>query len=126
MLLSVVAPLAALGLTFALRRLRPTHATSALLVLTVSLGALWILDYVVIATDYKDADGFSDCWPACSTLQDLVALVFWYGGALLVLTILFSLGALAVALVRRRPGGNGHRRDRPAENEKGAPKPQDR
>ncbi len=65
-----------------------------------TLGGLWLLDYVLIGTRYRNANGFMECGLNCSTLQDLVGLEFWYGGALLVLAILGSLGALAVIGLR--------------------------
>jgi hypothetical protein len=64
----------------------------------------YVVAILFIETDYRDADGFMDCWPWCSALQEAVWLVFWLGGGLLVLSGLFSLGALLVLAVRRRRG----------------------
>lgn len=73
--------------------------------LAVTLGGLWIVNYALLMTDYGDARGFSECWPDCSALQDLVATIFWSAGALaLLLTIVFSLGALAMVSFRRTDG----------------------
>lgn len=36
---------------------------------TVTAG-LWVAVERAISTDYRDADGFGDCWPACSVVQN--------------------------------------------------------
>jgi hypothetical protein len=75
-----------------------------LLVAVALLATLYVAAIVLVETDYRDADGYTDCWPSCSALQDAVGLVFWLGGWLLVLSGLFSLSALLVLALRRRRG----------------------
>jgi hypothetical protein len=77
-----------------------------LVVAVAALAAAFVTAAVLIAQDYRDADGWVDCWPNCSTLQTGVGVTFIWGGALLVVAGLASLGALAVLAVR---GGTAHR-----------------
>ena len=78
-----------------------------LVVAVAGLALAFVIAAVLIAQDYRDADGWVDCWPNCSTLQTGVGFAFIWGGALLVATGLFSLGALAVLAVRGRAAQGG-------------------
>ena len=51
---------------------RPTRAGLALLILALAVAAVWSLYLVSVATDYRDADGFVDCWPGCTAWQKSV------------------------------------------------------
>jgi hypothetical protein len=53
----------------------------------------------LIAHDYRDADGWTECWRNCSALQTSVGLAYFWGGMLLVA---LGLGALTAVVVRRR------------------------
>jgi hypothetical protein len=59
----------------------------------------WAVDAVVVRTDYRDADGFIDCWPHCTALQDVVGTVLWASPALLVIL----LASCLVGCMTRRP-----------------------
>lgn len=90
-------------LFIAWRRGRLAHMFIAV---TVVLAAAWGLALAAIWTDYRDADGFVDCWPSCSHFQRAVASAFWYGPVMFVLLGLFA-GGLAIITYRtsvaRRP-----------------------
>jgi hypothetical protein len=34
------------------------------------IAAAWALTEAAIRTDYRDADGYGDCWPHCTALQN--------------------------------------------------------
>ena len=59
----------------------------------IVFAALWGLAYAAISTDYRDADGFTDCWPRCSVFQTLVGGTFFLAPAMF-----FVLGILAITL----------------------------
>jgi hypothetical protein len=88
------------GLVFADRHRRLLLASGGSLAL---LAVSWVLAALAVRTDYRDADGFVDCWPGCSTFQDAVGVTLFYGpvaGALVLVT------SIALLLVRRgRSGG---------------------
>jgi hypothetical protein len=60
--------------------------------ITVVLAVAWGLALAAIWTDYRDADGFVDCWPSCSYVQRAVASAFWYRPVMFVLLGLFAGG----------------------------------
>lgn len=68
--------------------------------ITALLAAAWIVANELVARDYRDADGYVDCWPSCTVLQDTVGLAIWYGPVLWV--VLAVLAAVLAALSRRR------------------------
>lgn len=68
--------------------------------LTIVLGIVWGLALAAIWTDYRDADGFVDCWPSCSRFQDGVEWAFWFTPVLFVV-LAFLAGVLGVISVRR-------------------------
>jgi hypothetical protein len=64
---------------------------------TAALVAAWILAWLAVRADYRDADGFIDCWPSCSFLQDSV------GGTLFLAPLVWiSLGVVAAILAASR------------------------
>ena len=86
-----------------LRRLRRGTLTAALLAAVLTLAAAWNLALVAVVTHYRDADGFIDCWPACSFLQTAVGSVLLYGLLLVAfLGAVTVVGLLKVSLDRRR------------------------
>jgi hypothetical protein len=67
---------------------------------TVVLVVAWGLALAAIWTDYRDADGFVDCWPSCSHFHRAVASAFWYGPVMFVLLGVFA-GVLGIVSARR-------------------------
>ena len=101
MLYIAIVPAGALLAALALWRLR--RGTLVLLVATLLLSGAYVTSTILIVTDYEDADGFMDCWPHCSDVQEVVRFAFWFCGGLLVLIAVFGLlGALIAALANRR------------------------
>jgi hypothetical protein len=66
----------------------------------VVLSLLWGLALAAIWTDYRDADGFIDCWPSCSHYQHTVEWAFWYGPVVFVVLGVFA-GVLGTITARR-------------------------
>jgi hypothetical protein len=81
-------------LTAAWARGRLGLASGAVFVLALTA---WVLDFVAITSDYRDADGFVDCGDFCTTTHRLTALGFVASPLLLSL----SAGGMLVALVAR-------------------------
>lgn len=52
-------------------------------------------------TDYRDADGFIDCWPRCTTLQDVGGFVFYVSPLILVVLLASRLAAWMTHRVKR-------------------------
>jgi hypothetical protein len=97
MIVVAVVLLAALGLVVAYRRRELLAASWLVLV----FGAVaFLLAFLAIGTDYRDADGFFDCWPNCTALQDTVGIAFFTGPAIAFLGVA-GLGLESV-LRRRR------------------------
>jgi hypothetical protein len=90
----------ALGLAWTRRRLG--FASAVLLVLAV---AAWVLDFVALTTDFRDADGLLDCGRACTPMHRLVALGFVAPPLL----IAIAAAGMVIALIAR-----GRRRRRSA------------
>lgn len=93
-LLLAVAAVAALVLAH--RRERLVAVAVAILVLLV---AGWAFAFAAAATDYHDADGFIDCWPHCSVLQDAVGGSLFFGP---VLALLVVVATMLIAFGTRR------------------------
>jgi hypothetical protein len=91
----------AVGLGLQFGRLGAASVTAAAL-----LTILWLLAYYAMSIDWHDADGSSDCWPRCTTLQRSIAAVFFLapiiGGGLVVV-------ALLTPTVSRVPGNGWDR-----------------
>jgi Ni/Fe-hydrogenase subunit HybB-like protein len=66
----------------------------------VALG-LFVVSLLVVLTDVGDADGFTDCYPTCSTWQDVVAYTFWYSLVAFGVAAITFLILLGITLVRR-------------------------
>lgn len=64
------------------------------------LAVAWGVALAAIWTDYRDADGFVDCWPSCSHFRNAVASAFWYGPVMFVLLGVFA-GVLGIVTARR-------------------------
>jgi hypothetical protein len=65
----------------------------AFLAVTFFLGCAWTLSKIAIDHDYRDADGYVDCWPSCTPLQNAVALGLFFAPI-----AWFALGVLAAVL----------------------------
>jgi hypothetical protein len=65
------------------------------------LAALWLPAALAVSTDWRDADGFGDCWPNCSPAQDTVGVLFLVAPAA---AAFLALSALVTWLIRRRRG----------------------
>jgi hypothetical protein len=71
--------------------------------IALTLGAVWTWAAVAIETDYRDADGFVDCWPSCSAFQEVVGFVYLAAPVALLVVL---LAALVVSLPWRRRKGD--------------------
>ena len=90
--------LVVVGVVFVLtnRRGNLRAAALAILLLAVATGGL---AFLAVATDYRDADGFGDCWPNCTTLQDAVGSALFLAP---VVAIIAFILLLASSFARRR------------------------
>ena len=70
----------------------------SLFALVTLLDALWLTDLALVAHDYRDMDGFIDCWPSCTVEQQFAGGVLFYTPLLMAV---FLAGSLVV-LARRR------------------------
>jgi hypothetical protein len=52
---------------------RRGHMLPASVAILLLLLAGWVLAKLAYDADYHDADGYVDCWPSCSALQQAVA-----------------------------------------------------
>lgn len=64
----------------------------------IGLAVVWVAAFVLIATDIRDVDGFMDCWPGCTVLQETVGFAFFASPVMLVILL---VGSLAGWLKRR-------------------------
>ena len=70
--------------------------------LTAGLLFLWLVNSVLVVTDYKDADGFVDCSQGdCSPLQIFAGLTFGLGSV--ALAGIAVVGLIAAAVHRASP-----------------------
>jgi hypothetical protein len=81
------------GLAFGIPFAAARHDTlgRVLIALLLIVGTALILDGVAISADFHDADGFIDCWPYCSTWQEIVGGTFWWGGMLFLVLVLAAV-----------------------------------
>lgn len=87
------------------RRRRVARNTFLALLVLITL---WGLAALVISTDWRDADGYVDCWPNCSGVQDTVGVLFWVAPAA---AVVLAASALVISLtVRRRKAPKMRRR----------------
>jgi hypothetical protein len=84
-------------LVFAWRRQR---LGIAFLGVTVLLASFWALAKIAVEHDYGDADGYVDCWPHCTGVQQSVILGI--GGAPIAWILLGVLAAVLSALTGPR------------------------
>jgi hypothetical protein len=76
---------------------------AALVAIVLAGAALWLVSWIAIRSDYRDADGYVDCWPDCTPLQDGVAIGFWLVPiAVVALMVVGGLLAVGDRLRRRR------------------------
>ena len=47
----------------------------------------WTVATILIASDVGDADGFMECWPDCTVLQDGVEFAFFVSPVMLVVVL---------------------------------------
>jgi hypothetical protein len=92
-LLVVVAVIA--GLVVAARHGRLLVASVA--TLTV-LAGMWLLAVLAVRADYRDADGFIDCWPGCTAVHNAVGATLFYGPVAALLVVIAT-----ALLARQRP-----------------------
>jgi hypothetical protein len=98
-ILLVLAPTTALVSVGLLRARRPGTLSALLSLITLALLILWVVNSVFIATDFQDADGFTDCsQSACSALQVFTGVTFGVG---IVIFVGIALVALLAAAFRR-------------------------
>jgi hypothetical protein len=83
------------GLTWLATRRRLALSIFAIVTL---LDALWLTVLALVAHDYRDMDGFIDCWPSCTVEQQTAGGVLFYTPLLMALIIAGSF----VVLARRR------------------------
>jgi hypothetical protein len=98
----LLAALVGLGIAIPLAARRHDTLGYVLVALLLTVGTAWVLNWVVIATDFHDADGFMDCWPYCSTWQEVVNRTFWYGGLLFVALVIAVVADAAWRGLRSR------------------------
>jgi hypothetical protein len=84
------------GLLFAHRR---GHLLAAALPTLLFLAFAWVLAKIAQDTDYRDADGWVDCWPSCSPVQHAVGITLWIAPLVAAVVIV----AIVLAMGTRRP-----------------------
>jgi hypothetical protein len=87
------------GLVLAGRR---GHLLAASVVALVSLSVAWVLAKLASDAEYRDADGWVDCWPSCSPLQHAVGISLWVAPLVALLVICSTILAFAIRRSRRR------------------------
>lgn len=98
----LVAPLVAVPLAWALRLKLPGRASTVFNWAVIALAVAWVTAFVAMEVDFKDADGFIDCWPSCSYLQEIVGYVILYGGVASLIICGLAGAALFLAWGRER------------------------
>lgn len=66
-----------------------------------ALVAAWLTAAVLVASDYRDADGFMDCWPRCTAWQDAIGFAVFAGPALFVVLLAGGLLGYVTRRVNR-------------------------
>jgi hypothetical protein len=85
-LLVVVAVIA--GLVVAARHGHLLVAAAATLAVMASF---WVLAVLAVRADYRDADGFIDCWPSCTAIHNAVGATLFYGPVAAFLVVIATL-----------------------------------
>jgi hypothetical protein len=89
-----------LALSVAGAIVRPNRTAVLLAMVGLALGIVWILAWLAESTDFRDADGWVDCWPTCNAVQTATGALFTYGTVALA-----TVGVVSFAsLVRRHRG----------------------
>ena len=81
---------------------RHNRLAPAFMAVTAGSALLWGLAFTAIWTDYRDADGFLDCWPSCTAFQVAIASTFWYGAVMFLVLGVFAVALGAITARRRR------------------------
>lgn len=56
------------------------------------VGAAVAFAVIAFSTDFHDADGFVDCWPECSTVQEVIRWTFWPGALAWLVLVIVAIG----------------------------------
>jgi hypothetical protein len=78
------------------------RARLALGVVLLILAVLVTLNLIAISIDFHGAGGNNDCWPYCSTWQEVVGWTFWVGTPLVVVGVIAFAVGVTVRSVRSR------------------------
>jgi ABC-type Fe3+ transport system permease subunit len=97
-ILALLAPAVVLGVLLVASWRRGRLGPVFLAVVALLAGA-WALSAAAQATDFRDADGWVDCWPHCSLLQEAVGRTLFYAP---IDAVLIAVLANALAFVDRR------------------------
>ena len=65
------------------------------------LALLWLLAAFAHQSDWHDADGWIDCWPRCTFLQDAVGAILVFAPGLVACILVIMAVARAVVGIRR-------------------------
>ncbi len=90
--------LALLGLVAIAVGERHGRLRSALAACVLALGVLWLAALAAVKTDWRDADGFIDCWPSCTLYQDATGVILIWSPV----AVPVWLGVAALFVWRRR------------------------
>jgi drug/metabolite transporter (DMT)-like permease len=99
-MLGVVA-VVALVIAALLAAFRRDRLNLAVLIAVSILGALIAFDLWAISVDFHDADGIFDCWPYCSTWQEVISNTLWFGALLVVALVISAVLRETVRNLRR-------------------------
>jgi hypothetical protein len=100
MRLAVLVVVFALGLGAMAVGSKRNRLVLALSMSVLVLAGLWLATAIAVNTDWRDADGFVDCWPNCSAYQDASGAILL--GAPAVLAAWLAVAALFSWRRRRR------------------------
>ena len=81
------------GVVLAARR---GHLLLASVGVLTAVAGMWLLAVLTVRADYRDADGFIDCWPSCTAVHNAVGATLFYGPIAAVLVLIAT-----AALLRR-------------------------
>jgi hypothetical protein len=104
LVLALVSLVALVGgvLAYAWSRQRLGVASTVAFVVAV---VLWVADFAVVSSGYRDADGFVDCGDSCTATQNVAALGFLAPPLLISVSAAGMLVALVTRGRRRRGDG---------------------
>jgi hypothetical protein len=103
-LVEIILLVVLVGLAFGIPFAASRHDTfgRVLIALLLIVGTALTLDGIALAADFHDADGFIDCWPYCSTWQDIVGGTFWWGGMLFLVLVIVAIVSAARSSLRSK------------------------